>query len=144
VLAAITRFLNTMFMTKNRLSVMQVSILLIILMFCNKPFAQNKIKNDSSKYIVAGIVYDSTLKSALPNASLKLGSRNILTTENNGRFKLVLPTKYSKKKFSITASYYGYKENKIWIDNRNSKLTTEIAIYLTAANIDPNKVVIIR
>ena len=131
-------------MTKNSLSVKQVPILLIILMICHKQFAQNKIKNDSSKYIITGIVYDSTLKRALPNASLKLGSRNILTTENTGSFKLVLPTKYSKKKFAITASYLGYNQNKIWIDNRNSKLTNEIAIYLTAANIDQNKVVIIQ
>jgi len=131
-------------MTKNTLSIKQAPILLIIFMICHKPFAQNKIKNDSSKYIISGIVYDSTLKRALPNASLKLGSRNILTTENTGRFKLVLSTKYSKKKFSITASYLGYNENKIWIDNRNSKLTSEIAIYLSAANIDHNKVVIIQ
>ena len=131
-------------MAKNNLSVKHLSILLIILMICHKPFAQNKIKNDSSKYIIIGIVYDSTLKNALPNASLKLGAINILTTENTGRFKLVLPTKYSKKKFSIKASYFGYNENKIWIDNRNAKPANEIAIYLTAAKIDSNNVVIIQ
>jgi len=125
------------------IQIMKAFLIILVLFSCFKTNGQEKkFISDSTNYIIAGKVYDSTLKQYLSSVSILCRNKYGTTSGYDGSFRLKLPEKYSKKNFSIQVFSLGYESSKIKIKNKRSPLSKDLLVYLKQRFNDMNEVFI--
>jgi hypothetical protein len=104
----------------------------------------DKIAKQNEKYIIRGRVLDSSSNINLLAASIHLkNTKYNCISDENGYFQLTLPSKYSKRNFSIQINYVGYNQLTIKVQNKKNKFDRELIAYLHPSDIDNEDVVVI-
>ncbi|HLX92208.1 MAG TPA: carboxypeptidase-like regulatory domain-containing protein [Puia sp.] len=97
----------------------------------------------SGYYVMTGNVCDSIERIPLGEASIIVNRKLGTTSDQNGNFQLLLPTRYANKNFAIRVALIMYDPVRIKVKNKQLTLTKEIKIYLKKAFVDLNKLVLL-
>ena len=98
---------------------MKLLFLTLVFFICFTAIGQNSTTSSvNSNYVITGKVYDSTIKQYLEGASILCRNKYGTSSGYDGKFRLKLPEKYSKKNFSIHVFSLGYNSAKIKIKNK--------------------------
>ncbi len=92
---------------------------------------------------MTGNVCDSIERIPLGEASIIVNRKLGTTSDQNGNFQLLLPTRYANKNFAIRVALIMYDPVRIKVKNKQLTLTKEIKIYLKKAFVDLNKLVLL-
>ena len=124
---------------------MKLLFLTLVFFICFTAIGQNSTTSSvNSNYVITGKVYDSTIKQYLEGASILCRNKYGTSSGYDGKFRLKLPEKYSKKNFSIHVFSLGYNSAKIKIKNKKSALQKDLLVYLKQMPIDMNQVIVIQ
>lgn len=78
---------------------------------------------------IEGVVIDSTTTETLIGASVLLNNTEIgCSTDIDGRFSLVVPSKHVTDTMSISVSFIGYETKRIWVGTDNTPLKIELGM----------------